>query len=136
MAGAANFADRRKKKTVVDISEKEEKATATQLPVPCGFKLLIALPEAEDKTEGGLYKAEQTKKLEEVGSVVGFVHAMGPDAYTDKKRCSVPYCKVGDWIIMRAYAGTRLIIHGTEWRLINDDSVDAVVQDPRGISKA
>jgi len=26
-------------------------------------------------------------------------------------------------------------IHGTEWRLINDDSIQAVVQDPRGIQR-
>ncbi len=109
---------------------------ASQLPKPMGYKLLIALPESDEKTDGGIIKASTTMRAEEVGSIVGYVVALGPDAYHDKKRFpNGPYCKQGDWIIMRAYAGTRLQIHSTEMRLINDDSVDAVVDDPRGIKK-
>ena len=37
---------------------------------------------------------------------------------------------------MRAYSGTRMKIHGKEFRIINDDTVEAVVQDPTGIVKA
>jgi len=138
MAGTPTFADRRKKKPVPEpkVEEIPVEDRASQLPVPCGYKLLIMLPVAEERTEGGIIKAEATKKSEEVGSVTGFVHSMGPDAYTDKNRFpNGPYCKVGDFIIMRAYSGTRLIIHDTEFRLINDESVDAVVTDPRGIRK-
>jgi co-chaperonin GroES (HSP10) len=47
-----------------------------------------------------------------------------------------PWCKEGDFVITRAYAGTRFKIHGREFRLINDDQVEAVVQDPRGITRA
>jgi hypothetical protein len=36
----------------------------------------------------------------------------------------------------RAYAGTRFKIHGREFRIINDDTVEAVVEDPRGITNA
>ena len=62
---------------------------------------------------------------------------MGPDAYDDKKKFpNGPYCNEGDWVLMRSYSGTRFKIHGKEFRLINDDSVEAVVQDPRGIEKA
>jgi co-chaperonin GroES (HSP10) len=108
-----------------------------QLPTPVGYKLLIMLPVAAEKTEGGIIKAETTKQQETVNSVTGYVQAMGPDAYSDKTRFpNGPYCKVGDFIIMKAYAGTRILIHGVELRLINDDSVDAIVDDPRGISKA
>lgn len=110
--------------------------TASQLPVPTGYKLLIGLPEIDEKTSGGIIKADETRRIEEVGSVVGFVIDMGPDAYADKNRFpNGPYCKQGDFIIMRAYSGTRLSIHGKEFRLINDDSVEAVVDDPRGIAK-
>ena len=101
------------------------------------YKILIALPEPEEKTEGGIIKAKQTIQLEELGSIVGFVMALGPDAYADKKRFpNGPYCKEGDFIIMRSYSGTRIKIHGKEFRLINDDSVEAVVDDPRGVYKA
>ena len=135
-----NFAIRSGKKAPAKEEEKtrEEKIGefAHQLPEPCGYKLLVALPEASEKTEGGLYKAEATRKLEEVGTVIGFVMKLGPDAYADKEKFpNGPYCQERDWIIMRSYAGTRITVHGKEFRLLNDDSVEAVVQDPRGIEK-
>lgn len=37
---------------------------------------------------------------------------------------------------MRAYSGTRMKIHGKEFRLINDDTVEAIVRDPTGIVRA
>tara|TARA_R100000544_G_scaffold15962_1_gene7485 strand:+ start:2426 stop:2824 length:399 start_codon:yes stop_codon:yes gene_type:complete len=121
-------------KKVEAITEKNRKAK--QLPIPKGYKLLIALPEAEEKTKGGIIKAQQTMQIEEVGSICGFVLKMGEDCYNDKKRFpSGAFCKEGDWIIMRSYSGTRFLVHGKEFRLINDDSVEAVVEDPRGIVK-
>jgi co-chaperonin GroES (HSP10) len=118
------------------IETEEPKPTATQLPTPTGYKLLIALPQPDKATEGGILKAKETLNMEEVGSIVGFVISMGPDCYMDGKRFpNGPYCKQGDFVLMRAYSGTRFKIHGEEFRLINDDSVEAVVDDPRGISK-
>lgn len=111
--------------------------SASQLPKPTGYKLLIALPDPEEKTEGGIIKAFQTLQVEEIGSIVGFVIETGPDAYKSPERFpSGPYCKKGDWIMMRSYSGTRFKVHGKEFRLINDDSVEAIVEDPRGVVKA
>lgn len=110
--------------------------TASQLPEPKGYKLLIALPNPDEKTEGGIIKSRQTMEVEEIGSICGFVLKMGADAYNDDKRFpNGPYCKEGDWVLMRSYSGTRFKIHGKEFRLINDDSVEAVVEDPRGVEK-
>ena len=110
---------------------------ATQLPDPSGYHILVAIPDIEDKYESGLIKADQTKHFEEVLSTVFFVVKLGPDCYKDDKRfASGPWCKEGDFILARPNSGTRLKIHGREFRLINDDSVEAVVQDPRGISRA
>ena len=109
---------------------------ASQMPKPKGYKILIALPEPDEKTDGGIIKARQTMHNEEVGSIVGFVLDMGPDAYSNLDRFPTgPFCKKGDWVMMRSYTGTRFSVHGKEFRLINDDSVEAVVEDPRGISK-
>ena len=109
---------------------------AKQLPDPAGYKLLVALPEPERETAGGIIKADETVRNEEVGSITGMVLKMGPDAYKDERRFpNGPYCKEGDWILMRSYSGTRFRVHGREFRLINDESVEAVVQDPRGIIK-
>ena len=113
----------------------EEKAT--QLPQPSGYHILVAIPEVEDKYDSGLIKADATKHFEEVLSTVFFVVKLGPDCYKDASRFpSGPWCKEGDFILARPNSGTRLKIHGREFRLINDDSVEAIVDDPRGISRA
>ena len=97
---------------------------------------MIGLPEPEKTSEGGILKAQETLVVEEVGSIVGFVIKLGPDAYCDKTRFpNGAYCKEGDFVIMRSYSGTRFKVHGQEFRLINDDSVEAVVEDPRGVMK-
>ena len=113
----------------------EEKAT--QLPIPSGYRILCALPQLEKEYESGLLKANETLHHENLLATVLFVVAMGPDCYADKDRFpSDPWCKVGDFIVVRPNAGTRLKIHGTEMRLINDDSVEGTVLDPRGVSRA
>ena len=117
-------------------STDEEARKAHQLPVPQGYKILISLPEPEKASDGGILKAQETIEREEVGSIVGFVLTLGAAAYGDTKRFpNGPYCKEGDFIIMRSYSGTRFKVHGKEFRLINDDSVEAVVEDPRGVMK-
>ena len=109
---------------------------ATQLPTPSGYRILCALPEVEEKTSGGLFKADETKRFEELTTPVLFVLKMGPDAFKDDRKFpSGPWCKEGDFILTRPHAGSRVKIHGREFRLINDDSVEAVVEDPRGISR-
>lgn len=114
----------------------EGEQVASMLPDPTGYKILIALPEAEEKTAGGIVKADVTRRIEEVGSMCGFVLKLGEDAYSDPKRFpSGAYCKEGDWVMFRSYSGTRFSILGKEMRLINDDSVEAVVADPRGVTK-
>ena len=118
---------------VVKLS-KARKAKA--LTEPVGFRILIAIPEKEEKTEGGVLLPEDTRKREEAASMVGMVLKMGPDAYKDVERFpSGPWCKEGDFILMRSYSGTRINVHGQEFRVINDDSVEAVVEEPRGIQK-
>ena len=118
------------------VAEKEAKMAA-QLPVPCGFKMLIGLPKIEEKYDSGILKAGAIVQNDTIATVVGFVIKMGPDCYTDKDKFPTgPFCKEGDFVLMRAYAGTRFKLHGVELRLINDDSIEAVVEDPRGYSRA
>jgi co-chaperonin GroES (HSP10) len=112
----------------------EEKAK--QLPKPSGYRILCAIPEIEKEFDSGLVKAETTVHYEEVLTTVLFVIAMGPDCYKDPARFPTgPWCKEGDFVLVRPNAGTRVIIHGREFRIINDDSVEAVVDEPRGIRR-
>jgi co-chaperonin GroES (HSP10) len=111
---------------------------AKQLPDPKTFHILCVVPDAiEEYAESSLIKSSQTMHFEEVLTTVLFVVKLGPDAYADKSRFpNGPSCKEGDFIIVRPNSGTRMKIHGREFRLLNDDSVEATVQDPRGITRA
>jgi co-chaperonin GroES (HSP10) len=109
---------------------------AKQLPKPSGYRILCAIPEVEKEFDSGILKADETVHYEEVLTTVLFVVSLGPDCYADSERFSSgPWCKEGDFILVRPNSGSRLIIHGKEFRLINDDSVEAVVEDPRGIRR-
>ena len=109
---------------------------AKQLPDPSGYRILCAIPETEEAFENGILKSDETRRYDELLTTVLFVIKLGPDCYKDKERFpNGPYCKEGDFILVRPNAGTRLVIHGREFRIINDDSVEAVVQDPRGITR-
>jgi co-chaperonin GroES (HSP10) len=126
----------------VDLSQvlhKKDDEKAKQLPTPMGYKILCAIPEAEkefEESEVGLIKADETMRNEEVLTTVLFVVALGPDCYKDEKRFpSGPWCKQGDFVLVRPNSGSRLLIHGREFRIINDDTVEAVVEDPRGIKR-
>jgi co-chaperonin GroES (HSP10) len=109
---------------------------AKQLPKPSGYRILCAIPEAEKEYESGILKSDETLRYDELLTTVLFVVDLGPECYADKTRFpNGPWCSKGDFILVRPNAGTRLIIHGKEFRIINDDSVEAVVQDPRGITR-
>jgi co-chaperonin GroES (HSP10) len=123
----------------VDLSQilnKPAEEKAKQLPRPQGYRILCAIPEAEKEYESGLVKADETIRNDEILTTVLFVVSMGPDCYQDKQKFPTgPWCKVGDFVIVRPNAGTRIMIHGREFRSINDDSVEMVVDDPRGITR-
>ena len=112
----------------------EEKAT--QLPVPSGWRILCAIPEADKEFDSGIAKSDETLRIEETLTTVLFVVKLGPDCYADKTRYpSGPWCKEGDFVLVRPNAGSRLVIHGREFRMINEDSVEGIVLDPRGIRR-
>jgi co-chaperonin GroES (HSP10) len=109
---------------------------AKQLPEPSGYRILCAIPKIDKEYESGILKADETVHYEEVLTTVLFVVKLGPDCYQDNGKFPTgPWCKDGDFILVRPNSGSRLIIHGQEFRIINDDSVEAVVQDPRGIKR-
>lgn len=117
-----------------DVENADDKAT--QLPKPSGYHILCAIPEMDKEYESGLLKADETVRNEEILTTVLFVVALGPDCYKDEKKFPTgPWCKQGDFVLVRPNAGSRLVIHGREFRLINDDTVEAVVDDPRGIRR-
>ena len=114
-----------------------EEKVASRLPKPQGYKILIGVPEVSDKTEGGVFMPDGLRSAEETASFSGFVMTLGPVCYAEQDKFpNGPFCKEGDFVIFRSYSGTRFKIHNKEFRLINDDTVEAVVDDPRGYTRA
>jgi co-chaperonin GroES (HSP10) len=121
---------------LTNLLDKSDEEKATQLPKPSGYRILCAIPEQEKEFENGIAKADETMRIEETLTTVLFVVSLGPDCYADKARFpSGAWCKQGDFVLVKPYAGSRLVIHGREFRMINDDSVEGVVDDPRGIKR-
>ena len=111
---------------------------AKSLPEPTGWKILCVVPDVADTFENSsIVKADTFMKQEEHATTVLFVLKVGPDAYKDEAKFPTgAWCKQGDFVLVRTYSGTRFKIFGKEFRLINDDQVDAVVEDPRGLTRA
>ena len=117
-------------------SEATAEEKARQLPRPSGYHILCAIPEMEKEYDSGIIKADETLRNEETLTTVLFVVDLGPDCYKDEKKFpSGAWCQKGDFILVRPNSGSRLVIHGREFRLINDDTVEGVVDDPRGIKR-
>jgi co-chaperonin GroES (HSP10) len=125
--------------SAVDLSgvlNKSDEEKAKQVPEPKTYHILCILPEANEAYDSGILKAGNTVNYEELLSPILFVAKIGPDAFKDEKRFpSGPSCAVGDFVIVRPNSGTRFKIHGREMRIINDDSIEAVVEDPRGLTR-
>ena len=118
-------------------SELTESELENQLPTPVGYRVLIAMPEIEDTYgESGIIKSSKEVQLDTVMSTIGLVLDMGEQAYSDKDRFPAgPWCKQGDYVMFRMNTGTRFKVSGVEYRLMNDDSIEAVVNDPRGVTR-
>jgi len=126
---------KRKEKTETDGAAQE--ALDALIPKPVGYRVLVALPNVEETFSGGILKAAKTLHEEYILSTIGVVLDMGEQAYTDKDRFPTgPWCKAGDYVMFRANTGTRFKVGAQEYRLMNDDSIEAIVNDPSGITRA
>tara|TARA_R110000787_G_scaffold51498_2_gene122020 strand:- start:1633 stop:2007 length:375 start_codon:yes stop_codon:yes gene_type:complete len=124
---------------MTDLSkEVTEEEVEAQLPKPVGYRVLVAMPEVDDTYgNSGIIKSSKEMHNEHIMSIMGLVLDMGDGAYADKERFpSGPWCKQGDYVMFRMNTGTRFKLEGVEYRLMNDDSIEAVVNDPRGITRA
>tara|TARA_R110000868_G_scaffold27225_3_gene103812 strand:+ start:335 stop:742 length:408 start_codon:yes stop_codon:yes gene_type:complete len=128
----------KKRRGKIEEDAKEQKELEAKIPKPVGYRLLIALPNIEETFGGsGIVKSGKTLHEEYILSTVGLVLDMGEQAYSDKERFPTgPWCKRGEYVMFRANTGTRFKIGGQEYRLMNDDSIEATVDDPRAVTRA
>ena len=122
-------------KHVWDGAQAEQKKNELEkVPKQTGFRIVLFPLKLERKTSGGLHLTDETIEQAQVSTNVCKVLKIGDLAYKDKTRYPTgPWCKEGDWVIITKYAGSRLMIDGGELRIINEDEVQAVVDDPRDI---
>ena len=108
-----------------------------QLPKPVGYRVLVALPQQADTYDGSnILKTDTAKRHDHIMSIMGLVMDMGDQAYSDKERFPAgAWCEPGNYVMFRANTGTRFTVNGLEYRLMNDDSIEAVVADPAGIKR-
>ena len=116
--------------------ENLEKNIMAHLPTPTGWRIALLPYRGAKRSRGGIELAEETQKKTQLATTCGYVLRMGDLAYMDQSKFpNGPWCKEGDWVLFRSYSGTRIKIHSAEFRIINDDTVEAVVDDPRGIKR-
>jgi co-chaperonin GroES (HSP10) len=101
---------------------------------PAGYHILVRIlpPEKSLKRwqNSNLVMPDETRDREWLAQLWALVIKLGPDAYQDERRFQSRWCKAGDHILMRPYVGTRFMVRGALYALINDDTVLAVVTDP------
>lgn len=120
----------------LNIAAASEADLEAMLPKPVGYQLLIAMPKAEETYESGIIKTDVAIRNEEVLANFGLVVDMGEEAYKDTDRYpNGPWCKQGDYVMFRPATGTRMVINDVEYRLMNDDSIQATVANPAGITR-
>jgi co-chaperonin GroES (HSP10) len=116
--------------------EERAKSQIDKLPKTKGYKVLVVPYTAPSVSKGGIIYTSETTKREELATTIGYVIDMGDGAYTDPgKTPGDPWCQTGDYIIFGRYAGARIEMQGEDndnlpLRLINDDEVLAVVNNP------
>ena len=116
------------------VKKETKKKEEAQLPQPTGWRLLILPHKGKNKTKGGVYLTGKTVEETQIAANVGLVLKVGPDAYNDRDRFpNGAWCKEKDGVIFARYAGSRLNIEGGELRLLNDDEILGVVDDPESI---
>lgn len=127
-----------KRKAKIEEDNKKQEELEESIPRPTGYHILIALPNVEETFgDSGLVKASSTIREEHILSTVGLVLDMGDLAYSDEDRFpSGAWCEVGNYVMFRANSGTRFKLGNQEYRIMNDDSIQAVVPNPRAITRA
>ncbi len=115
-------------------SVQEDESLMEKLPEPTGYRILILPFTQKAVTKGGIHLAESYVEKERLGTNVGFVVSLGPDAYKDKNKFpNGAWCQARDWVIFGRYAGARIKIDGGDLRLLNDDEILAVVNNPEDV---
>ncbi|QUH24861.1 co-chaperone GroES [Serpentinicella alkaliphila] len=90
---------------------------------PLGDRVVIKKLEAEEKTKSGIVLPGTAKEQPQMAEVV----AVGPGGVVDGKEI-VMELKVGDRVIFSKYAGTEVKFDGTEYTILRQSDILAIVE--------
>ena len=115
----------------------KQKKEMEKVPNPTGYRITLFPLKLDSKTKSGIHLTDETVQESQLTTNICKVLKVGPDAYKDKDKFPTgPWCKEDDWVLITRYAGSRIRIDGGELRIINDDEILAVIDDPRDILPA
>ena len=115
----------------------KQKKEIEKVPNPTGYRIVLFPLKLDSKTKSGIILTDETVAESQITTNICKVLKVGPDAYKDKDKFPTgPWCKMDDWVLITRYAGSRIRIDGGELRIINDDEILAVIDDPRDILPA
>ena len=115
----------------------KQKKELEKVPNPSGYRITLFPLKLDSKTKSGIILTDDTVQESQLTTNICKVLKVGPDAYKDKDKFPTgPWCKQDDWVLITRYAGSRIRIDGGELRIINDDEILAVIDDPRDILPA
>ena len=115
----------------------KQKKEIEKVPNPTGYRIVLFTLKLDSKTKSGIILTDETVAESQITTNICKVLKVGPDAYKDKDKFPTgPWCKTDDWVLITRYAGSRIRIDGGELRIINDDEILAVIDDPRDILPA
>lgn len=110
--------------------------------IPVGYRVLVRiLPENKNEAERLIQLPPEQREREWGAKTWALVISLGPDAYRDEKRFpNGPWCKPGDYILMKPYSGTRFKVEneqgeGELYALINDDTVLGLTEEPEKVER-
>ena len=90
---------------------------------PLADRVVIKMVEAEETTKSGIILAGSAKEKPQMAEVV----AVGPGGNVDGKEITM-YIKVGDKVITSKYSGTEVKLDGTEYTIVRQSYILAVVE--------
>ena len=91
--------------------------------VPLGDKIVLRQLEAEETTKSGIVIPGQAKEKPQEAEVV----AVGPGGIIDGKEVTMQVA-VGDKVIYSKYAGTEVELEGTEYIIVKQNDILAIVK--------
>lgn len=91
---------------------------------PLGDKILVKRDEAATKTDSGIFLPETSKDKPKTGTI----EAVGTGNLNTDTGERIPLTvKKGDRVIFTSYAGTEIKLDGTEYLMMSEDDILAVI---------